>query len=145
MSGRRLVVLGVLVVGLAATGDAQTMPRRDGLWKVQVQMEMPNMPMAIPPMTQEQCITPEDLKDPIRTVPQSGGRGGNPQDCKMTDYQTVGNKITWKMECSGRSPMTGNGEMVYTNDTYTGQMLMNMQGQTMTMKMNGVRLGDCTR
>lgn len=144
MSGRTLMVLGV-VVGLVATGDAQTPPRQDGLWKVQVEMQMPNMPMALPPMTAEQCITPEDAKDPMRTVPQAGGRAPSSQDCKVTDYQTVGNKVTWKMECTGRSAMTGNGEMVYTNNTYTGQMIMTTQGQTMTMKMNGVRLGDCTR
>jgi len=143
MKARSLVVLAVL--GLSAAAAAQQMPRQDGLWKVQIQMTMPNMPMQLPPITTEQCVTPEDLKDPMRAVPQTQGPGGQPSNCKMTDHQIVGNKMTWKMECSGQNPMTGQGEMVYTDNTYAGTMTMNMQGQTMTAKMNGVRLGDCTR
>jgi hypothetical protein len=40
--------------------------------------------------------------------------------------------------------MTGTGELLYSGDTYTGTMKMTMQGQEMTMKYSGKRLGDCT-
>ena len=142
----RTVAVIAAVVGLSAAGLAQPMPRQDGRWKIQMQMQMPNLPVQMPPITMEQCVTPEDVKDPMRTVPQADRPGGpNGANCKMVDYQTVGNKVTWKMECTGQNPMTGTGEMVYTDNTYAGTMTMLMQGQTMTMKMNGVRLGDCTQ
>jgi hypothetical protein len=50
------------------------------------------------------------------------------------------------MKCEGPQPMTGTGEFVYTNDTYTGTMTMNMSGRgTMTMKYSATRTGDCTK
>ncbi len=136
----------VVVTGLAlsAAAAAQQMPRQDGRWKVQIQMQLPNMPTALPPMTMEQCLTPEDVKDPMQTVPRTGP-GTQGGDCKMTDYQVAGSKVTWKMECTGSTAMTGTGEMVYADNAYAGTMTMNVQGQTMTAKVNGVRLGDCTR
>jgi hypothetical protein len=141
-----MVTICAAVTGLTAAATAQQMPRQDGLWKVQVQMEMPGMPMQLPPISMEQCVTPEDVKDPMRAVPPSGPAGNpNSPDCKMVDYQTVGNKVTWKMECTGSQKMTGVGEMVYTDDTYAGSMTMTTDGKTMMMKLNGVRLGDCSK
>jgi hypothetical protein len=144
MNGRRVAGL-VGLLALSTVAAAQT-PRQDGLWKVQIQMSMPNMPMQLPPITTEQCVTPEDLKDPMRTVPQPT-TPGSPEagQCKTTDFQNAGDKITWKMECTGGTPMSGAGELVYSGDTYAGTMTMTRQGQTMTAKINGVRLGDCTR
>jgi hypothetical protein len=44
---------------------------------------------------------------------------------------------------------SGTGEFVYTDDAYTGQMVMNVerggQPMAMTMKYTGKRLGDCTK
>ena len=82
-------------------------------------------------------------------MPQQPGRGGVPNDCKMSDYNVAGNKVTWSMACGGATPMTGTGEFVYSGDTYNGTMKMNMeQGgkpRTMTMKYTGKRLGDCVK
>ena len=76
-------------------------------------------------------------------------RGGPAPDCKVSDYKTVGNKVTWSMSCTGAAAASGTGEFVYTDDAYTGQMVMNVErgGQPMavTMKYNGKRLGDCTK
>ena len=49
-------------------------PRRDGNWEVQMQMEMPGMPPGMPPFTSTQCITPEEAKDPEKSVPQGRAR-----------------------------------------------------------------------
>jgi len=131
-------------------------PRRDGNWEVTVQMDIPGMPAGMPgmpPMTMTQCVTPEDAADPSRSVPrQPAGRGGaaNPNDCKVSDYKTEGNKVSWKMSCTGARPMTGVGEFVYAKDSYTGTMTMDMgrggpAGGPMTMKYTGKRLGDCVK
>ena len=132
-----LVALGVAVaVSVLAQG-----PRRDGRWEVKIEMQMAGMTM--PPQTTTQCITPEDAADPQKAVPQGGRGRGNPSDCKISDYKTEGNKVSWKMEC--KENMTGSGEFTYAGDTYTGTMNVKAQGQDMTMKYSGKRLGDCTK
>ena len=142
-----VMVIGSLALGVAvfAQGppgpDAQAGPRVDGRWEIKIDMQMPGMTM--PTQTTTQCITPQQAADPQKQIPPSG-RGGNPTDCKLSDYKTDGNKVTWSMACE-KDRMTGKGEFLYAGDTYTGTMSMNMQGQTMTMKYSGKRLGDCTQ
>ena len=121
-------------------------PRRDGKWEVTMQMEMPGMP-AMPPFKSEQCVTQEQANDPQSAVPQ---QPGGKSDCKTEDYKMTGNKASWTTKCTTPQPMTGSGEMTYTDNAYTGVMKMNTQradGQPMimTMKMTGKRLGDCTK
>jgi hypothetical protein len=125
---------------VAATMFAQG-PRRDGRWQVTIEMQMAGMTM--PPQTATQCITPEDANDPQKAMPQ-GGRGNPATDCKISNYKVDGNKVTWSMACA-RDKMSGSGEFLYSGDTYTGTMKMNAEGQEMTMKYSGKRLGDCTK
>ncbi len=136
-----------LVVALTATAAAQTGPRRDGNWEVTMQMEMPGMPQGMPPTTVKQCVTPEQAKDPSLLMPQQPGRG-SPNDCKVTDQKTTDTTVTWAMTCTGQTPMTGTGEIVYSGDNYDGVITMNTQmngkPMAMTMKLKAKRLGDCT-
>ena len=130
-----------VVVGLSVSALAQA-PRRDGRWEVKTEMEMPGMPMKMPAMTTTQCITREQADDPQRSVPQ--GRGA-PNNCKVSDYKVTGNKVTWSMKCEGPEAMSGTGEITYGDNTYDGVMKMVREGQTMTMKYTGKRLGDCPK
>lgn len=136
-----LVVGAMLTIGVGIW--AQSPIRRDGDWEVKVEMQMPGMPMNLPAQTIRQCITPQEAADPQKALPPSTrGRGAN--DCKVTDYKVDGNKATWLMSCPSEQ-MTGNGEFVYAENSYTGTMKMNARGQDMTMKYTGRRLGDCTK
>ena len=130
-----------VVVGLSVSVLAQA-PRRDGRWEVKTEMEMPGMPMKMPAMTTTQCITKEQADDPQRSVPQ--GRGA-PNNCKVSDYKVTGNKVTWSMKCEGPEAMSGTAEITYGENTYDGVMKMVREGQTMTMKYTGKRLGDCSK
>jgi len=130
-----------VAVGLSVSALAQA-PRRDGRWEVKTEMEMPGMPMKMPAMTTTQCITKEQAEDPQRSVPQ--GRGA-PNNCKVSDYKVTGNKVTWSMKCEGPEAMSGTGEITYGENTYDGVMKMEREGQTMTMKYTGKRLGDCPK
>ncbi len=143
-----------LVVAGTVSLVAQAGPRRDGNWEVTMEMAMPDMPnmpagMTMPPMKTVQCITKEDAADPQKTLPSRGQRGGAPSDCKVSDYKTVGNKVSYDMVCTGAQPMSGHGEFTYAADSYTGVMIVNMarggQGMAMNMKYTGKRLGDCTK
>jgi hypothetical protein len=144
-----LALAGLLALGTTIAAQGQG-PRRDGNWQVTMEMEMPGMPQGMPPMTMTQCVTKEEAADPSKAIPRNpNGRGAMPPDCKVSDYKTVGNKVSWSMKCEGQNPMTGSGEFTYTGDTYTGVMKMNMerngQPMAMTMKYTGKRLGDCTK
>ena len=154
----KLVQAGTLaaIVACSAAVFAQGPgPRRDGNWDVTIEMQMPNMPnmpqgMTIPPIKTTQCITKEQAADPSQAMPTPPQRGGGPApDCKVSDYKTVGNKVTWSMSCTGAAAASGTGEFVYGDDSYTGQMVMNVerggQPMAMTMKYTGKRLGDCTK
>ena len=152
----KLVTAGAfaLVVGASVSLLAQG-PRRDGNWEITIEMDnMPGMPagMSMRPIKTTQCITPQDAADPQRSIPQRpGGRGGaaHPNDCKMSDYKAEGNKVSWKMACTGAQPMSATGEFVYAADSYTGVMKMDMTrgGQPIVtnMKYTGKRIGDCTK
>jgi Protein of unknown function (DUF3617) len=139
----RTALVMTLLVTLMLPLDAQG-PRRDGKWEVKMEMDMPGMPARMPPMTTTQCVTPEEAKDPQKSIPQSGRGRGN-ESCKVSDYKADGNTITWSMKCEGAEPMSGNGEFTYAGDTYTGVIKMDRAGQQMTMKYSGKRIGDCDR
>jgi hypothetical protein len=139
------VVGAVLAVSIAAFAQSV---RRDGKWEIKMEMEMAGLSAGMPPVTTEQCITPEEANDPQKMAPQMGrgrgGRGGG--NCTVSDYKVDGNKVTYSVKCEGQQPMSGTGEFIYTADSYTGVMTMDMGGRgTMTMKSSGKRLGDCTK
>jgi hypothetical protein len=146
MSKTWRVALTATFIGIVCTAFAQG-PRRDGLWEIKTEMQMEGMPMTMPPMTSQQCITPAEANDPNKSTPQGRGRGGRgPQDCQVSDYKTEGNKVSWTLKCTGAQSVSGTGELVYSGDSYTGTMTMEMGGRgTMTMKYTGKRLGDCTK
>ncbi len=132
-------MLALLTVVAIAQG-----PIRAGRWETTMQMQMAGSPIQMPEMKSTRCVTPEDAKDPSRSMPTGpDGRGGQKSDCKMADYKVSGNTATWKMVCTTPQPMTTNGEMTFTDDSYTGTMKADTAQGQMTMKMAGKRLGDC--
>lgn len=139
----RAVYVTAALVAMGAGLWAQSGPRRDGNWEVKVEMQMPGMPMSMPAQTITQCITPQEAANPQSAVPPSG-RGRGQTDCKVSDFKTEGNTVTWAVSCPGDG-VTGTGEFLYTENAYTGTMKMNARGQDMSMKYTGKRLGDCTR
>ena len=139
--------MSVLVVALAATAAASSVtaqggPMRPGRWEVTMQMQMPGVPVGMPPMKNTRCVTQQDVDSPSKGLPT--GPGANPNECKISDYKAVGNTVTWTMNCTGKQPTTGTGEMRFSDDAYEGVVKMTMEQQQMTMKMSGKRLGDCT-
>ena len=136
-------VLATVVLVAAATALAQG-PIRPGRWEVTMQMQMAGSPIQMPEMKTTRCVTPEEAKDPSKSLPSGPqGRGGQNSDCKMADYKVSGNTATWKMVCTMPQAMTTTGEMTFNDDSYTGTMKADMAQGQMTMKMAGKRLGDC--
>ena len=138
----RPIAAAALLVVLPLSVSAGQGPRRDGRWEMTMKMNMPGAPGGMPPMTMTQCITKEEANNPQSLMPQ--GRG-MPNNCKMVDQKTTGNKVTWSMKCEGDDAPSSTGEFVYTENSLQGVIKMLRQGQTMTMEMTGKRLGDCVK
>ena len=112
----------------------------DELWEITSKMEMPGMPMAMPPQVSKVCVAKGANEDSF--VPKQQG------DCKTVDSRRVGNKYTFKMVCAGKDKMTANGEITFNGGAYDGRMEMvgSMEGQPMAMNLTyaGRRVGTCT-
>ena len=88
---------------------------------------------------------PEDAADPLKSMPQGRGGRGMQGDCKATDYKVDGNKVTSSFKCEGANPVSGTSEFVYSGDSYTGTVKMDVGGRSMAMKYTAKRLGDCVK
>jgi hypothetical protein len=132
-------ILGVVAVVTAVGAQAQKSPQKPGKWQMTMEMEMPGMPMKMPPVTTEVCVTEQDLADPQKAVPQ------DPKSkCTVSDYKVKGNTTSWKMDCP-EEEMTGTAEMTYTENAYSGTMKMKMGDREMVSKVSGKWLGTCTK
>jgi len=131
-------LLAVTVILPARAADTPN-PQKPGKWKIKMQMEMPNMPVKMPPFTWEVCLTEEDLKDPQKAVPT------DPKSkCDVADYKVDGNTVTWTISCP-KQDMKGTGEITFTDDSYSGKMDMTIGEQEMTTKYSGKWLGECSK
>jgi hypothetical protein len=106
------------------------------LWETTSQMVMEGAPMAMPATKATVCTAKE------WTQPPPGGD----QSCVNSNFQRVGNKATWTMQCSGRMPMQGTGEITFDSpDSYTGAINATAEGMVMTIKLSGKKTGTCDK
>ena len=103
------------------------------LWQTTSQMVMQGLPFSPPPQSQQVCAASTWTRPPP---------GGDPS-CVTSDYQLVGNRATWAIQCRGERPMTGTGEMTFDGDAYTGKINANAEGVNMTIKLSGKKIGTC--
>lgn len=135
---KRATVLMMLVLASPMIAGAAS-PQKAGKWQSTMQMEMPGMPVKLPPVTVTTCLSEEDVKDPQKSIPNDPK-----SDCKFGDVNVDGNTMSWTMECP-KQGMKGKGSMTYENDTYSGQMDMSVGEQEMKMKYSGKYLGACDK
>ncbi|NTW59941.1 MAG: DUF3617 domain-containing protein [Nitrospirae bacterium] len=129
------VVLSVLLP--AAVFAAEGI--RPGLWEITSTMDVPGMPMKMPPTTVKHCYRLDDVKDQKKVISRD-------KDCAVTDLKSSGNKVAWKMKCTGKNPGTFSGETVFSGDSYESTMKMEPEGgkgSSMNMKVTGKRVGNC--
>jgi hypothetical protein len=129
-------IITILAVLLVPTVSLAAATMHEGLWEITTQMEMPGMPMKMPPSVMKHCYTKNDVSDQKKIISRD-------KNCTVTDMKTSANKVTWKMKCTGENAATMTGETVFGSDSYSSVMKMNSHGQNMTMKVKGKRLGNC--
>ena len=139
---KKLCKLSVLtlIIFVAITISFAGVNMKEGKYEITSKIDMPGMPVAMPPSTYTQCITKEDM------VPKGKQAG---QNCEILDVKVTGNTVTWVMKCTdANGTTTGNGTMTYNGDSFTGviNMKINNPGQpemTMINDMVGKRIGNC--
>ena len=135
MNGSVFLLCGFLV--LTAAGMANGAGMKPGLWEINSTIEMPGLPFQPPPTTITHCYTSEDVKNNEKMVPQQS-------DCKVTEFKSTGNKMTWQLVCTGEQKGSGSGEMIFKGDSaYEGMMTFRTDEMSMTNRYKARRLGDC--
>jgi hypothetical protein len=115
-------------------------PMKAGKWQTTLEMEMPGMPMNMPPVSYTTCITKEQAENAESAIP----KGQQDNGCTYSDVKVDGNNVSWTMSCE-KQQMTGTGKATYADDRFTGVMQMKMQDHEMKAKYSGKRLGDCDK
>ena len=132
-----VVLAAVAFVALSCISLFAADEMREGKWEITSSMDMPGMPIKMKPTVISHCYTKEDVKDQKKVV------AGKNKDCIVTDMKKSGNKLTWKMKCTGKSKGTFSGETIFGKDSYESTMNMQSEGRTMTTKSKARRVGDC--
>jgi hypothetical protein len=138
MTIKKLAV--VLAVCLLPAAVFAASPAKPGKWQMTMQMEMSGMPMKMPPVTTQYCLTKEQAENPEKLAPEERKNS----DCKRTDFKMDGNTVSWKVACEKRQ-MTGEGKVTYSGDTFDGTMHMTMPQGEMNAKYSGKFLGACDK
>ncbi|TAK53744.1 MAG: DUF3617 family protein [Gammaproteobacteria bacterium] len=127
-------VAAATTIGLLLLAPVRAADPPGVLWQTTSQMVMEGMPFTQPPQTQTVCTHKTWSRPPP----------GGDQSCKTTAYTLVGNKATWAVQCSGKMPMTGVGEMNFAADgSYTGAIRLVADGMNMLVKLSGKKVGTC--
>ncbi len=111
---------------------------KEGLWEITSKMEIPGMPVPMPPITYRQCMTNQN---PVPNQSQSG------QECRMQNVKTKGNTVSWDMICdSQQGKMKSSGKITYKGDRFNGVVMTDIPGQgQMKMTLTGRRIGKCNK
>lgn len=104
-------------------------------------MQMPGMPNMAPMTHTAQVCTSKAKPDP-RQMMQRG------QVCKVSNYQRIGNTVSYHVVCGGGMNMGGDGKFTQSADGGihgTAHMAGGPDGHAMQMEMtiDGTRIGSC--
>jgi len=130
---RFLLVLALVMASGVAAAEIRT-----GLWQITMTVNMTGMPAAIPPQTQQECLSAENM------VPQTA----NAQGCEVRSNGARGNRMEWTMACdTPNGKAKGSGYMEFNGDSMQGSIEMVMNGPAgplnVVTALSGRRLGDC--
>lgn len=134
-----VTLIGILLITSLSIAGPNMQP---GQWEITTTIEMPGMPMKMPPMTTTQCLTKDNL------VPKQPSRPGVNQPCEITNSGVNGDTVSWNMRCADEGKTEGHGEITYHGDTFEGviKMISGISGKgrmQMTLHMKGKRIGEC--
>lgn len=127
------------VLTLAAAGGPHADAASGDRYRVTSKIEMKDVPFAMPAHTSEVC-TAKDGGDETM-VPHD-------KNCQVLDYRRSGARSSFRMRCSGKDAMEGDGEIERLGaDAYRGRIhavgRADGQAMDMTIRFDGQRVGSC--
>lgn len=123
----------VAVVLCSAAVGAAAAPDSGDRYRVTTKMQMAGMSMPGKPV---EICTAHAQPVSEQAIPKD-------KDCQVQNFRIEGSKASYRFVCTGKSAMTGDGEMETLPDGYRGSMKAQVQGQQMTMSYEGKRIGSC--
>ena len=139
MSRINHIVAPTLLVLFSVATTVLALDFQPGKWQITSKVEMPGMPVSMPPMTVTQCMTDQE------PVPAKSAQG---QACEVSEMNSDGNTVIWKMKCSDPAGGSeGSGHITYDGDTFSGSIETKVggpgSGMVVTTQVSGKRLGNC--
>lgn len=133
----RAWLTSLLLSGSIVSAPAAVAAGNDELWEITSKTMFDGMPMPAPPQ---------------RVCKKKGQTGGDPSpmgmNCKTTDHKTVGNRVTYRVVCTGKDQMNGTGERTTGPGSFSGKMDLagTIDGEKARLAMNysGKLVGKCT-
>jgi len=135
MKSNILATLVFLVVPLSAAAADGLRP---GSWRVDSTMEIPNLPSVLTSSSATYCISKEEARDPRRLVFRQ-------KDCIFKAFSKENNRMTWKMNCSGKTNGILTGEGLMGGDTFESTMKLQSGDSVSMLQIHARRLGECPR
>ena len=145
MHARRLNVGTARAVAACASMGMLLLPAlavaqgSDEQYDVTIKMAMVGIPMEMPAISQRLCV-------------KKGANDGDfvprQENCTVSDAKRAGARLTFKVACAGKDPMTGTGDFTFDASGYNGQIRLKgkMDGEDvdMTQGIAARRVGGCT-
>ena len=138
-----LAVVSILIASLAACGGGPGGPNmKEGLWEITIRMDMPGMPMPMPPQTYRHCLTHKDM------VPNTQEQPGQ-TNCREVKREVKGDTVSWVIECTApEGAVISSGTVTYRGDAMEGAVKVRVPdgkrgAMEMTQQMNGKWVGPC--
>lgn len=131
-SCRLTAAASLVYLVLTPVGAADEQP--GDLWETTSQTVMEGMPMQMPVQKLKLCTAKEWTRPPP----------GGDRNCTTSNFERVGSKVTWTVQCTGEMTMSGVGEMTFEGtDSYTGTVKFTGNEMTMTVRLSGHKIGGC--
>ncbi|MES9831549.1 MAG: DUF3617 family protein [Candidatus Thiodiazotropha sp. DIVDIV] len=132
-----VLISSILSSSLSTFCSASDVNMSPGLWEWTAVMDMPGMPLQLPPASYTTCITQADF------VPKDSELG---QQCETIDLKTEGDTVSWNITCSQDGMnTTSQGQITYFGDRAEGTINISSQGMQMRSKTTGKRVGPCKK
>ena len=138
---RRMTLAAALVsmlVGAAAFAADPKLPAKPGNWQLTMTVDSESLPMKLPPMTVEQCLTEAEMVPKTQSATQT---------CKPANPKITGSSVSWTIDCTDKNGATtkGTGKATYTAESFDGVMDIKTMNMQLKYKLAGKRLGECTK
>lgn len=105
----RFIVALMLLFPLVAQAEDAIKP---GQWKQTIHVTIPGSSVKIPPHSSTNCVKPEQAGS-IKSIIEEAQQPG----CKLNEYSRSGNKVHWKMTCTGKSQASTEGVFTLQSKT----------------------------